>query len=152
MQIDQAIQAVQHLKGVNVRATWKRAMRTRAAVKQLVQKQTTAVVRTGVIYDNIQQVQRMRSTGELPEHNAGLSWGEWVVFPYHIVHKHEDYFRLYPPAGIKFTPEVRYYIDGQEVRREQVEPLVYSGEFNSVRDESLCFNVKVNDLVHLARV
>ena len=91
-----------------------------------IEKQVEATVRAGINYDNLGAVKEKRETGELPAKNAGLSWGEWLIYPYVISHKGNNYFRFYPfPGGNIVT---KYFRDGERVEFEQVEPYLLSSE------------------------
>ncbi len=56
----------------------------------VVEKVTSIVIRGGVEYDNQKVVMEGRDDGTLPEENAGLPWGQWVEYPFHIEHKGSD--------------------------------------------------------------
>jgi len=119
-----------------------RPLKTRKAVTDTVEKRTEAVIRTGVDYDKIKTVQEGREDGSKPEKNAGLPWGEWVEFPWHIQHKGTDYLRLYPASGLEFQAKTTYYLNGEEVAQEIVEPLCLASEFKVNEKKPECFTIK----------
>lgn len=63
------------------------------AGKAKVEKISKAIVRFGIVYDNIQRVVEKRAQGILPEKNAGLPWGQWKVPGYFIEYKNNIYLR-----------------------------------------------------------
>jgi hypothetical protein len=149
MEVSTFIGSVSGVKGANLKALWKRNLKTRKGVQNVVTKITTAVIRTGVDYDNIKTVIEGRQDGTLPEQNAGLPWGEWVQFPYHIQHKGQDYLRMYPASGLDFTPKTTYFIDGNEARREDVETLCLASEFRINEESPTCFTIKADSLMFI---
>lgn len=150
MKVETFIATVSGAKGANLKALWKRPLKVRKGVLDSVEKFTQAVVRTGVDYDNIKVVREGREDGSIPAENAGLPWGEWVQFPYHITHKGADYLRLYPASGIEFTPKVTYFLNGNVVTKEAVEALCLASEFNVSDDKPTCFTIKADSLVAIA--
>lgn len=102
----------------------------------LVEKVTTIVIRGGIEYDNQQVVQEGRESGALPEENAGLPWGEWAEYPFHISHKGSDYARFYTASGLEFQPKTEYYLNGKLTTKAVVEPLCLASEFRK-SDEPL---------------
>ncbi len=149
MNINEITEIIKGHKGQNLRAVWIRPMKTRKGVLNVVEKMTTAVIRGGVNYDNITRVIEGREDGTLPAENAGLKWGEWVEFPFHITHKGGDYVRLYPASGLDFVPTVTYFIDGVEVSKEEVEALCLASEFRKTDDKPLCFTLKAESVVSI---
>lgn len=73
--------------------------------------------RAGVEYDNMQNVQIKRLTGELPEENQGLPWGKWKKYPYIIEHKGKDYVRVALNKNSK--PKTQYFLGGKEITRDE---------------------------------
>lgn len=149
MNIQNIVSIVSSHKGANLKATWEKPLKTRKGVSNNITKRTAIVVRGGVDYDNIGVVQEKRENGELPSENAGLPWGQWVNFPYHIEHKGTDYARFYPASGIKFTPHVQYFIDGVETDKATIQPLCLASEFPVRDEEPLCFTIKAENVVSL---
>jgi len=150
MNVAEYIETVSAKKGANLSAEWKRPMKVRkSAGDVVVEKITHAVVRGGVDYENIGTVKEGREDGTLPKENAGLPWGEWAEFPFHITHKGTDYLRLYPSSGIDFTPKTQYFLNGEEVGKEIVEPLCLASEFKVNDQKPTCFTIKAEALVRI---
>lgn len=150
MEVQDYINIVSEKKGANLRAVWERPMKVlKSAGEVTITKMTSAVVRGGIDYDNIKSVQEGRENGEKPEENAGLPWGEWVAFPFHIAHKGNDYLRLYPASGIQFTPKVVYFMNGKLVDKDIVEPLCLASEFKVNENIPECFTIKAESLVSI---
>jgi hypothetical protein len=147
MNIQNIVSVLSSNKGSNLKVIWNRPLKTRKGITSKVEKITRIVARGGVEYDNLGIVQEKRENGELPDQNAGLPWGQWANFPYHIEHKGTDYARFYPASGINFTPQVQYFLDGVEVDKSQVEPLCLASEFPVDREAPLCFTVKADSVV-----
>lgn len=144
-------------KGSNLKAIWKKKLKTRKDSSAfVVEKTTKAIVRGGITYDNMKAVVEGREDGTLPSENAGLPWGEWAEFPFHITHKGTSYARLYPASGVNvstgeaFFPEVEFTIDGKPATREQARALCLASEFPKPKDEpTLCFTLKAEHIVSL---
>lgn len=135
---------VKNRKGANLSVIIDKPLKTKKAHGgNMVTKVTRIVIRGGVEYDNIGLVQEKREDGSLPSENAGLPWGTWVEYPLHIEHKGTDYARFYPASGIKFTPEVTYFLNGVEVDKSVVQTICLASEFPAKREEEpLCFTIK----------
>lgn len=123
---------------------WVRPMKTRKDVSALVTKSVRCVGRVGLAYDKREAVQEARASGELPAQNAGLPWGQWLLFPYLIQHKGKLYLRIYPVPNRR--PRVIYRIDGRLASRAEVEPLCLSSEFSEVREDIGCMTLGVDNL------
>lgn len=131
MEVSKYIEIVSEKKGANLKAEFKKDLKVRKNAGEVsVQKVTKCVVRGGIQYDNMKAVQEGREDGTKPEENAGLPWGEWKEYPYHIAHKAQDFLRIYPASGIEFKPKVTYFMDGEEVDMEVVMPLCLASEFD----------------------
>lgn len=102
--------------------------------------------RVGVDYDNMASVIEKREDGTLPATNAGLPYGEWVVFPILIAHKGAEQVRFSAVnSTVKYPP--RYLrADGTEIAASEVEPHALAKEF-AERDPLDCFNVKLENIV-----
>ena len=109
-----------------------------------VMKASEFQCRVGVNYDNIKAVQEKRAEGQLPAENAGLPWGEWVVFPYVIAHKGEYYVRCTMlHNGFRKAPV--YTIDGVVVDKEIVKTMALASEFREGDDNDV-FNIKLSSV------
>lgn len=125
--------------------TWRRSCKVRANCPFAIEKEVTAVVRAGIDYDNQKSVQVKRETGELPAENNGLPWGKWLVFPYVIEHKGNNYFRFYPLPGGKVLTQ--YFRDGERVTFEQIEQYLLSSEKTDKSGD--CFVVNESSILSL---
>ena len=113
----------------------------------VVEKVTSIVIRGGVEYDNQKVVMEGRDDGTLPEENAGLPWGQWVEYPFHIEHKGSDYARFYAASGLSFEPKVEYYLNGELTTKAIVEPLCLASEFRKSDDPMpLCMTIKADNV------
>ena len=135
-------------KGQFSRAIWCREVKVKKGMPEF-KKCTVMNVRTGIDYDNLKSVKDKRESGELPEENQGLPWGEWEEFPILIKHKEVLYARLYPAPDC--TMEVEYFDStGHSVTYEEVEPYMLASEKRKEDDKKPdCICVKLNDLVEL---
>jgi len=69
-------------KGANVYVAWERPVKLRKAFKGLpLFKRTTMLLRLGVEYDHMDEVEQGRADGSLPAENAGQLGKEWVQYP-----------------------------------------------------------------------
>lgn len=144
------LEMVMGKRGQFIKLCWQRLVETAAAYKHLtIEKRTTVTARTGVEYDNVKAVQEKRETGELPEQNAGLPFGEWTVYPYVIRHKGQDYARIYTVKGAK--ADVEWYCNGRRINDAQaLSYLTPSARKKSFGKGDLdCFTVKMNDVIKI---
>lgn len=125
---------------------WRRPMKTRKGIADTIEKKVSTVVRAGITYDNIADVQAKRETGELPAENAGLPWGQWVAFPYLISHKGTLYVRLYVSKNPEHQTRAEFYRNGVQVDKESLRADCLASEF---RDDGPadCFTVKLESVV-----
>ena len=133
-------------KGANLSAIIGKEMKTRKGVDQVVEKLTSIVIRGGIDYDNQALVIEGREDGTLPSENAGLPWGEWTEFPYHISHKGTDYVRFYSASGLALTPKVEYFLDGIMVDKATIQPLCLASEFPNRTEAPLAMTVKAENV------
>jgi len=133
-------------KGQNLSAIFGKELKTKKGVDNVVEKVTSIVVRGGIDYDNQKLVKEGREDGSLPEENAGLPWGQWSEFPYHITHKDTDYVRFYSASGLAFEPKVEYYLDGVQVDKATIQPLCLASEFPNRQDAPLAMTVKAENV------
>lgn len=129
---------------------WVRPMKTRKGVSSVITKEVRCVARVGIDYEHKQSTIEGREDGTLPAENGGLPWGKWKQFPYLIEHTNKDgiysiYLRLYPVANGK--PKVRYRINGQLARKEEIESLCLASEFRESDDNCITLNIS-----HLQRM
>ena len=133
-------------KGSNLSAIFGKQLKTRKGVDSIVEKVTRIVVSSGKTYDNQALVKEGREDGTLPEENAGLPWGQWAEFPYHITHKEQDYVRFYSASGVAFEPKVEYYLNGVQVDKATIQPLCLASEFPSRTEAPLAMTVKAENV------
>ena len=118
-------------KGAFTAMQWQKELPVRANFKSTfkVTKVTNAVVRFGVQYDNIKAVQNKRADGTLPAVNAGLTWGEWNIYPYFIKHNGVDYVRC---SLSKQNPiNTQYFINGRPATKAECETICTKAAFSS---------------------
>lgn len=140
-----AVSNLMHLRGQIASMTTVRECRIHNG-NAPVTKEASFICRIGVTYDNIKVVQEKRENGDLPRVNAGLSWGQWAVFPYVIYHNGEWYFRCtVVPGGFK---NVTYYQNGREITRERAMDQCLASEFRRGRNNDV-FVVKVSSIVEV---
>lgn len=133
-------------KGSNLSAIFGKQLKTRKGIDSIVEKVTRIVVSSGKTYDNQALVKEGREDGTLPEENAGLPWGQWAEFPYHITHKEQDYVRFYSASGVAFEPKVEYYLNGVQVDKATIQPLCLASEFPSRTEAPLAMTVKAENV------
>lgn len=122
-----------------------------------ITKVSVGTYRSGIDYDNLQEVKTDRSTGDRPSENAGLPWGEWFRFPYSIVHRGTFYVRLYPLHGAKV--EVHYYRNGVEIATDDAKKSCLASEFPKPKIKTdgeelktVCNTVKLENISHIGKV
>ena len=125
---------------------WERQCKTKKAFSDnIVTKRSYGTVRLGIDYDNMKAVQEKRANGELPEKNAGLTWGEWEVFPYIIKHKESMYLRV-ATSGNKTNTE--YFLNGKKVSYEDVEIMLLASEKKNSSDNDV-FTINCENIISL---
>lgn len=149
-------------KGNFVKAAWKSNPKPAAAFKNvLLEKNTVAVVQAGVNYANLSSVKDAIAAGERGEVQE-LPWGAWYQdkltgkswFPYVIEHKDELYLRLYPSQGNNHKTQSVFYVDGEEVTKNEFARYLTNSEAKKLldpkpEDTPLCFTIKLNNLLDL---
>ena len=109
-----------------------------------IEKETIFQAAVGVNYDNKATVIEKRLSGDLPAENAGLPWGEWETRPYVIRHKGKRYFR-FSTVRNNFVPKIKYFLDGKEVERREIEQYLKSEELKDVERD--CFNYEESTIL-----
>jgi hypothetical protein len=114
-----------------------------------VVKNVKMVARAGISYDNIQNVKDKRESGELPEENQGLPWGEWIEggYPYLIKHKDEVYARL--SLVQNNIPEVNYFIDGKPCTKEEALQFALASEKPKEGEKPDVININLKNIKEL---
>lgn len=124
---------------------WERPMKTKKAfADQVIVKRSFGVVRFGIEYDNIRAVQEKRESGELPEVNMGLTWGEWMLYPYFIQHKGNVYLRCATSKGNKIRSE--YFLNGKMVDKETIKNMCLASEFKNTDDLDV-FTINTKNII-----
>lgn len=145
---------VNDIPGQFVKLRWRRNQKTAAKFNHLVvEKETTAIVRTGIDYDRLASTIRGRKDGTLPRVNAGLQWGEWVtepddLFPFVLTHKGMDYGRIYAAKGQ--TPNVQWWLNGAPITAEVAHTFLTPSDAREEANRTSChecFTVKMADLM-----
>lgn len=111
-------------------------------------KESVFQARIGCKYDNLSAVKEKRASGELPEENQGLPWGEWKIFPYVIEHKGQLYIRC---TTLKNNPdsinETHFFMNGKEISKDDVVKAALASEFKKGSDNDV-FNIKIDDILY----
>ena len=124
---------------------WEKQLPTKKAYSNhIITKRSNGVVRFGVEYDNMKNVQEKRENGILPNQNNGLKWGEWSVYPYFIKHKGNTYLRCTESKNNKI--ETEYFIDGKKASKEEVLPYCLKSAFTN-HGEMDCFTVNIDNII-----
>ena len=134
------------VKGQFVRIEYKSEQKPAAAHKtSKLEKRVLGVFRAGIDYANLGTVKTAIADGSRGEVQA-LPWGEWESFPYTIRHNGKLYVRLYPAKG---AASVTYFVDGNEVTREQWKAMLTPGDARKMDEkrEVDCFTVKAENIL-----
>ena len=148
------VETLKNIKGQNVSITWKRAMKTRAGVQVVCEKETEAHIRAGIDYSKMAKVQEGIEEGTRGEVQS-LPWGNWSEFPFIITHtpkgktETQEYVRLYPASFDNLRPHVTYFLNGKECLKADVEPYCLASEFQKDKESPDCFTIKARDLVSI---
>ena len=147
---EMVIETLLNAKGQVSSASWKSIVETSAKHRDvLIEKFTTAVVRSGIDFKKLQSVKAEFDRGERTEVQP-LKWGTWLKFPYIIHHtkksgEYNRYIRLYPSPNDNQIPKVRYFINGKEASKNEVAQYLTPSKADEVlngrKDEVKCFNV-----------
>lgn len=123
---------------------WEKTLKTRKGIADKITKESQAILRLGVSYDNKKAVQMKRENGELPKENQGLPYGEWERFPYLI--KHNGGYQLRVTTAENTTFKTKYYLNGEEVSKEDIEKLVLASEVKPSDRKIDVFNIKIENI------
>jgi hypothetical protein len=141
------IEKIMSVKGQIVTLTTSRAMKVRKGESPITKK-SVFQCRFGIVYDNMKEVKEKRISGELPEENAGLPWGEWMVFPYLIQHKNEVYVRC-SKINSNVTTKVQYFSGDTEISEDEAQRICLASEFPKNKESSNVFNVKLSSIENM---
>jgi hypothetical protein len=146
MRMEDVMRVIEEYKsGTWVSITWEKELKTRKGIEAIVTKKTEAVLRMGVAYDNKASVKEKRESGELPEENQGLPYGIWHLFPYLIQHKENFQLRVTTSQNTKY--DTHYFLNGTEVKKDDIRELVLKSEIESNGERPEVFNIKIENLV-----
>lgn len=108
----------------------RRPMKLKKGVEGNFEKETHFNCRLGVIYDNLASTKEGRENGSLPAENAGLKGFDWSIAPYTLTatKSGKKYLRCYPTHNDNLKTVMKFFKNGVEVTKEEVEPFVLSGE------------------------
>lgn len=153
------LEKIKSAKGEFIKASWKSNPKPAAAHKNvLLEKQTVGVVRAGINYANLSAVKQGIEEGTRGPVEE-LPWGSWSVdsegkslFPYLINHKNTEYIRLYPSEGINHVPKSIFFVNGEEVTKEEFAKYLTPSEARKLlepkeEDKPLCFTIKMQNLL-----
>ena len=151
MNANEIISQVESRRGRHVKVTWQRVAKVlNGASSLLIVKRTSAWVRSGIDYANLNVVKEGIANGERGEVQP-LPWGEWIQFPFIIGHKGTEYVRLYPATFDNLKPEVEWSINGRPASYESCEQYLLSSEKRKDEDDRpLCFTVKAESVIDIA--
>lgn len=132
-----------------VKCTYRTEKKPKASFKgtQLV-KVTSGVFRSGIAYENLQEVKEGIASGERGEVQP-LPYGEWDNYPYTIKHNDKIQYRMYPTNNKTHRPKSKYFVDGNLVSNEE-----FAGYLTPSAAEKMlnptptpCFNVKEENII-----
>ena len=103
-------------------------------------KHTSMLIRLGLDYDNLKNVEKCEGERKLP-------WGEWYLYPYVIKHKDTLYLRVYNSHVEKGSVETYYELDNKVISKEEAVMVV--GKEEKPTHESECYNVKFDNIVSI---
>jgi len=154
-EIQQAIETVQ--AGSNIVVQWSRPAKTRKAFNNLpVIKDVQMVARIGINYDNQNNVQEKRASGELPVENQGLQGEQYyVAFPYLICNpKNEKLFlRMYPATLKNMKAKTQFRIGNIPVKKEDISHMLLASETtSSSHTENMAFQVNIVNIKQIHEV
>jgi hypothetical protein len=151
MKVQLILSELDKKRGQNIPCLWRRQLKVRKGVTNLVEKISECVVRAGINYKNLRAVQELReSAGEIDQPHP-LTWGTWQKWPFIITHQGKEYLRVYP-ASLDIHAKVQYMLDGQQVAKEQIEHLCLSSEFKKQEEMPRCFTVRAENVIRLGNV
>jgi hypothetical protein len=147
------VDALKAHKGTHKGLCWRRKVKTLKVCTATIEKETRAYVRAGINYANLASVKDGIASGERGEVQP-LPWGTWAQFPFIITHTPKngvltEYVRLYPATFDNLTDAIRvkYYMNGVEVKYQDIEQFLLGSEKRSDEDEKPeCFTIKAQDL------
>ena len=138
--------AITSKKGQIATITTERPLKGRKGMPVVI-KTSTFQTRLGITYDNLSGVITKRASGDLPEDNQGLAYGEWALFPYLI--KTKNSIQLRCNSFKSSVPTVTEYMcDGELISRDDAQRLCLASEFKT-DSRSDVFNIKIDSIIKL---
>lgn len=140
------IETILNKKGTIVTVTAQKEVKMKKGFPP-VTKVSVFQARLGVNYDNMVSVKEKRKTGELPETNQGLPWGNWKVFPYVIEHNGKDYIR-FSKVNSRFKNVTRFFRNGIGISEDTVYSECLASE--KPKDTELdVFNIPADNIIDI---
>lgn len=136
--------------GQFIRVGWQSRIESAKARKMGIEvvKMSEATVRLGIKYGNIHAVQVMREneTGEKKSHTVWFRHLEdFPVIIEHLQDEAKKYLQIFT-VNKNSSPKVRYFVNDCEVSREHLEELGYCNPSEFKKNETLTFNVPIENL------
>lgn len=150
----QVLSLVSSLSGKHLKVAFQTESKPAAAHKgTLLQKKTEGTYRVGISFENLKGVREGIESGERGEVQSPKG-KKWVVYPFHLQNEAgtTDYLRLYyPTGGFIQRPSVTYYVNGQEVTREEYSSFLTPSDAKpKERDPNMdCFDVKMENVISI---
>jgi hypothetical protein len=140
--------------------TWRRLMKTRKGIADIVEKECQAVVSSGTSFANRKDVREAIERGERGEVQP-LPFGSWLQFPFVISHtskagEYKEYVRVYPPSNAQennfdFKTQVKYLLNGVEVNKDQIKDLCLASE-TSEKDKPECMTISSENIIKVGEI
>lgn len=149
---EQIVEKIKSAHGEFIKAAWKSNPKPAAKHKDVeLEKRTVGVVRAGINYANLSAVQNAIEEGTRGPVQE-LPWGEWTKFPYIIENRGTEYIRLYPSEGNNHKPKSIYFVNGEEVDKEEFAKYLTNSEAKKIlepkeEDRPLCFTIKAQNIL-----
>lgn len=147
MKAQEVVQYLQGKAGQHVNVSWSRKAKTRGSCPFEIIKHTSAFVRTGIKYANLQAVKSEIAAGNR-EQVGQLPFGHWRPgFENYIIdHNGTEYVRLYPASFDNLSePQVSWTMDGITATFDDVKLYLKRSE-DKREHQSACFTVKAEDI------
>lgn len=109
-------------------------------------KRTKGVVRFGIEYGHMQSVKDRRESVE-SSGTGELKWGKFILYPFFISHNDNVYLRVYRAFNTKF--KVQYFLDGQQVKREDIEGMCLKSAFRNTDRPLDTFTVNIENVINV---
>lgn len=135
-------------KGTFSHMIWEKQLPVRKSFAGItVVKRTQGIVRTGIAYDNMGVVQAKRADGTLPQQNAGLTWGEWSLYPFFIKHNENQYLRVALDKNNHLQSE--YFVNGLPATKEQAQMYCTKSAFPAKETKPDILTININNIISI---